>query len=270
MLRRALTIAGSDSGGGAGIQADLKTFHNFGVYGASALAALTAQNTLGVQGVWAVPPEFLELQIRSVLSDIGADAIKTGMLFNAPLISAAARVLCEYPDIPLVIDPVMVAKGGSRLLLDEAIVALKKELLPRAIVVTPNIDEANVLTGNIIHNEEDMRRSAEQILRMGAQSVLIKGGHLIESSALDIFYDGKSWERLESPRIETRHTHGTGCTMSAAITACLAKGCSLIESIKLAKDYITEAIRGAQPIGQGIAPVNHLSPVLSSHRGSLI
>lgn len=269
MLPIALTIAGSDSGGGAGIQADLKTFHNFGVYGASAIAALTAQNTLGVQGVWAVPPEFLELQIRSVLSDIGANSIKTGMLFNASLISAAARVLREYPNIPLVIDPVMVAKGGSRLLLDEAIAALKEELLPRADIVTPNIDEASALTGASIHNEEEMKKSAEQILRMGAKAVLIKGGHLKEKSALDIFYDGKRWERLESPRIETPHTHGTGCTLSAAITASLAKGCSLMESIRAAKNYITEAIRGAQPIGRGIAPVNHLSPALSSHKGSL-
>lgn len=269
MFPKALTIAGSDSGGGAGIQADLKTFHNFGVYGASALAALTAQNTLGVQGVWAVPPEFLELQIRSVLSDIGADAIKTGMLFNAPLISAAARVLREYSDIPLVIDPVMVAKGGSRLLLDEAIAALKEQLLPRADVVTPNIDEASVLTGSPIHNEEEMKDSAEQIMRMGAKAVLIKGGHLKENEAVDIFFDGNTWERFESPRIQTRHTHGTGCTLSAAITASLAKGCSLMESIRRAKEYITEAIRGAQPIGQGIAPVNHLLPALSSHKGSL-
>jgi len=269
MFSKALTIDGSDSGGGAGIQADLKTFHNFGVYGASALAALTAQNTQGVQGVWAVPPEFLELQIRSVLSDIGADAIKTGMLFNASLISAAARVLQEYSNIPLVVDPVMVAKGGNRLLLEEAIVALKERLLPRADVVTPNIDEASVLAGILIHDEEQMKNGAEQIIKMGAKAVLIKGGHLKEKEAVDIFFDGNTWERFESPRIQTPHTHGTGCTLSAAITASLATGFALLESIVRAKQYITEAIQRAEPIGQGIAPVNHFPPALSSHKGSL-
>ena len=269
MIKKVLTIAGSDSGGGAGIQADLKTFQNLGVFGMSAITALTAQNTLGVQGIWEVPPDFLELQIRTVLSDIGADAVKTGMIFTGVLIETIARVLKDYPLDFIVVDPVMTAKSGSRLLQEEAVKALKTRLFPLATIVTPNLDEGEVLTGKQVRTIQQMEDAARTMMGMGCRSVLIKGGHLKSDTATDIFYDGIRFIRFESPFLPTPHTHGTGCTLSSALAACLALGSPLPEAIRLANDYVTEAIRRAVPLGHGVSPVNHLAGGPESHRGSL-
>ena len=259
MYKTALTIAGSDSGGGAGIQADLKTFHNYGVFGSSAITALTAQNTQGVQGIYDVTPEFLELQIRSVLSDIGADAVKTGMLSNAALIRVTASMLREFQITNIVVDPVMISKSGHKLLKDSAIKTLIEKLLPLAMVVTPNLDEAEVIIKESIQSGEDMKKAARKILSLGPRSVLIKGGHLKSETAVDYLYDGKEFLRLESPHFDTKHTHGTGCTLSSAIAACLALGFDLKKSIDVAKKYIAAAIEKSGPLGQGIGPVNHLA-----------
>jgi len=268
MYPRALTIAGSDSGGGAGIQADLKTFHNLGVFGMSAITALTAQNTLGIQGILGVSPEFLELEIRSVLTDIGTDAVKTGMLLNSALTRCTARLLKEFNLERIVVDPVMVAKDGSRLLEEDTIDVLRNELIPLAAIITPNLDEAGVLVKRAIHNHEEMRDAAKEIAALGAKSVLVKGGHLKGASAVDIFFDGKKCEQLESPYIRTQNTHGTGCALSAAIAAYLALGKSTRDAVRLAKNYVTEALRHARPLGHGISPVNHLFPFSTSHNGS--
>jgi hydroxymethylpyrimidine/phosphomethylpyrimidine kinase len=269
MVKRVLTIAGSDSGGGAGIQADLKTFQNLGVFGMSAITALTAQNTIGVQGIWEVPSSFLELQIRSVLSDIGADAVKTGMLFSRDLIETVGRVLPEYPLDILVVDPVMVSKSRARLLKEEAIEALKKRIIPLATIVTPNLDEAEALTGREVRTLKQMEDAAQAIIRLGCRSVLIKGGHLQSETASDIFYDGTRSILFEAPFIPTPHTHGTGCTLSSSLAAYLSLGNSLPEAIRLAKDYVTEAIRTAAAIGHGFSPVNHLAHGRDLQSGSL-
>lgn len=254
---KALTIAGSDSGGGAGIQADLKTFHQFGVYGMSAITAITAQNTLGVSGVYPLPTEAVAHQIREVLHDIGADAAKTGMLFDAAIIQAVATELAPYRDMKLVVDPVMVAKGGAKLLLDEAIEALKTDLLPLAEVVTPNLPEAEVLTGMTIRTPEQMREGAKVIHAMGVRCVMMKGGHLEGNEVLDILFDGQSFYEISHERIQTRHTHGTGCTFSAALTAELAKGRPLVQAVETANRFIFEAIRTAPELGGGHGPTNH-------------
>ena len=258
-MKKALTIAGSDSGGGAGIQADLKTFHNLGVYGMSAITALTAQNTTGVQGIFNVSPEFLSMQIRSCLSDIGADSVKTGMLSTPPLVESAAQTLQDFKVKYIVVDPVMVAKSGDRLLEDSAVKTVIDSLLPLATIITPNAEEAQIIAGMNIITEEDMKRSAEKILNLGPKSVLIKGGHLDGDKSIDLFYDGKSFTRLESERFENRHTHGTGCTLSSAIAAFLALGYTLTEAVKSGKRYITLAIKKAEALGKGIGPVNHLA-----------
>jgi len=277
-IPRVLSIAGSDSGGGAGIQADLKTFHNIGVYGMTAITALTAQNTLGVQGIHEVPPEFLEAQILSVLSDIGADAVKTGMLLSTPLIQTTARLLTRFRIQNLVVDPVMVSKGGAPLLVEDAVQTLKDVLIPLSTVVTPNLDEAEALVGSPVRSVREMRDAARSIHDMGAGHVLIKGGHLEGrkepqsgelSKALDILYDGKTFHELTAPHIPTPHTHGTGCTLSSAIAAWLALGKPVLEAAQKAKDYITQAIRAASPLGKGIGPVNHLSWRGGDQRGSL-
>ncbi len=255
---RALTIAGSDSGGGAGIQADLKTFAAMGVYGASAITAVTAQNTLGVTDWLAMPEALIAGQIDAVLSDIGADAVKTGMLANARIIETVASKLREHGVTNLVVDPVMVAKGGAKLLEDDAIDALVRELLPMASVVTPNIPEAEVLTGLRILTWDDMRVAAEKLVGMGARSVVVKGGHLAHSGAsTDLFYDGRGFREYPARRIDTKNTHGTGCTFASAIAAGLAKGLDVPGAVALAKAYVTLAIQHAYAIGHGQGPVHH-------------
>ena len=256
MIPVALTIAGSDSGGGAGIQADLKTFSAHGVYGMSAVTSVTAQNTLGVQAVHNLPPEAVAAQIDSVLSDIGARAIKTGMLANAEIIAAVADALRGYPDIPLVVDPVMIAKSGDALLESEAVSTLIEQLVPLATVITPNLDEAKALTGIKASDVEGMRTVARRLFEMGPRHVVVKGGHL-EGAAVDVLHDGATFETFEADRIDTRSTHGTGCTFASAITAGLAKGAGVAEAVGAAKAYLTGALRHAAPLGGGHGPVHH-------------
>jgi hydroxymethylpyrimidine/phosphomethylpyrimidine kinase len=253
---RALTIAGSDSGGGAGIQADLKTFCSLHVYGATVITAVTAQNTLGVCGIEYLSPDLVAQQIDAVLSDIGAQACKTGMLGTAAIVRTVAARMRAHQVTNLVVDPVMVAKGGARLLDDDAVRALVDELLPQALVVTPNIKETEVLTGVAVKCEDDMLHAAAQLLKTGARHVIIKGGHL-EGDATDLVYGKDGHAFLRSPRIMTQCTHGTGCTFSAAITAYLARGLAVMDAIKCAKTYITQALLTARPLGRGHAPTNH-------------
>ncbi|MDQ0340339.1 hydroxymethylpyrimidine/phosphomethylpyrimidine kinase [Caldalkalibacillus uzonensis] len=258
MVYRALTIAGSDSGGGAGIQADLKTFQELGAYGMSVITALTAQNTQGVHGVYPQTVEAVEAQLEAVLSDIGVDAVKTGMLFSAEIIEAVAGKLQDYQVNNIVVDPVMVAKGGQSLLQEEAIEALRTALIPLATVITPNIPEAEVLIGEKgIRSLPDMEEAARKIHELGVQYVILKGGHLQNEEATDVLYDGESFTYLPAKRVATKHTHGTGCTFAAAIAAELAKGQSVPEAAKVAKAFITCAIEHALEVGQGIGPTHH-------------
>jgi hydroxymethylpyrimidine kinase/phosphomethylpyrimidine kinase len=260
-MRRALTIAGSDSGGGAGIQADLKTFSTFQVYGLSVLTAATAQNTLGVQGAHVLPPDFVTLQIQSVLSDIGADAGKTGMLATKEIVAAVAGELETFQFRNLVVDPVMVSATGHRLLDEDAVEAMKTLLLPLATVVTPNLDEATILGGEKIDDLNGMKEAARTIKGMGPHHVLVKGGHLPGPLVFDVLYDGKRFEVWESPKIPTRNTHGSGCTLSAAIAAGLAKREGVKEAVEGAQRFIRAAIEAAVKIGKGKGPVNHLVKV---------
>ena len=274
-IPKAMTIAGSDSGGGAGIQADLKTFAALGVYGASTLTAITAQNTVRVSAVHEIPTDVITAQIDAVLSDIGADAVKTGMLSSSAIIECVVEAMKKHGIQQLVVDPVMVAKSGDSLLREDAVDCLRTRLLPLAAVVTPNIPEAEALTGTKIVSDADVRRAAESIVAMGARSVVVKGGHR-EGPATDQIYDGTAnreftaprfdtdvlvtadgAERFEGPRIDTTHTHGTGCTFASAVAAGLARGMAVTEAVALAKDYVTEAIRSSFPIGQGHGPLNH-------------
>lgn len=252
----ALTIAGSDSGGGAGIQADLKTFSALGVYGASAITAITAQNTRQVTDVLELPPGLVAAQIDAVVSDIGAQAVKTGMLASAAIIEAVAAKVREHDLAPLVVDPVMVAKSGDRLLREDAIDALRTQLLPLATVVTPNLPEAEVLVGHTIASWEATREAAQEIVALGAQAVVLKGGHR-EGPATDLFYDGESFREYTAVRVETTSTHGTGCTFASAITASLAKGSDLRPAVAAAKAYVTRALQSAYPLGHGHGPVHH-------------
>jgi hydroxymethylpyrimidine/phosphomethylpyrimidine kinase len=256
-MRTALTIAGSDSSGGAGIQADLKTFAAHGVYGTSVLTAITAQNTLGVMASEALPADFVTAQIEAVMGDIGAHAAKTGMLANAAIVEAVAAAI-DALDIPLVVvDPVMVATSGYALLDDEALGAMKAELLSRAFVVTPNVPEAEVLSQRPIHNEEDLREAARRILILGPQAVLIKGGHFPSADIIDLLYDGHRFTEFRAERVEGTSTHGTGCTFSASLAAHLAVGRSLKEAIPLAQQYVAGAIRHAPGLGRGHGPLAH-------------
>ena len=258
MVNIALTIAGSDSGGGAGIQADLKTFQELGVFGTSALTAVTAQNTHGVKSIQAMDPAIITAQIEAVVEDFSVKAAKTGMLFSAEIIHTVAGALRDRK-IPLVIDPVMIAKGGASLLRDEAVEALKSVLLPMATIVTPNIPEAEVITGLRIETDADIEKSAEHILTLGAHSVVIKGGHRLEAPyAEDLFMsaDGKKFS-VRAPWIDTKDTHGTGCTYAAALTAFLAKGQSLDRAVVSAKNFIHAAIEDGLDIGGGHGPTNH-------------
>ncbi len=253
---KALTIAGSDSGGGAGIQADLKTFSAFRVFGMSVITAVTAQNSVGVQGVFNLPPEFVARQIDSVLGDFGADAVKIGMLSTAPIIGEVAARLAAHRQDQVVLDPVMIAKSGDALLEPDARAALITEMLPLARVVTPNLHEAGALAGMTVSTEPEMEEAARRILGLGPKSVLVKGGHL-KDAATDILWNGREFTRFTAPRLESSSTHGTGCTFSAAIAAGLARRQPLGDAIRSAKAYVTAAIReGFQP-GRGVGALRH-------------
>ncbi len=256
-MRTALTIAGSDSGGGAGIQADLKTFAAHGVFGTSAITAITAQNTLGVTAWEAVSTPLVVSQIEAVAADIGADAVKTGMLANAAIVRAVAATLKRLRLPHLVVDPVMIAKGGDRLLEEPAVGAIREELLPLAEVVTPNIPEAEVLSGIKIASLENMRDAGRRILALGPSVVLVKGGHLESAESIDVACTADGIEEFRAPRISSVHTHGTGCTLASAIAANLALGVNHREAMKRAKTYLDGAIRNAPGIGSGHGPLNH-------------
>jgi hydroxymethylpyrimidine/phosphomethylpyrimidine kinase len=256
-MRTALTIAGSDSGGGAGIQADLKTFAAHGVFGTSAITAITAQNTLGVTAWEAVSTPLVIAQIEAVAADIGADAVKTGMLANAGIVRAVAEALERLRLPHLVVDPVMVAKGGDRLLEEAAVTAIRENLLPLAEVVTPNIPEAEVLAGIKITSIDDMREAGRRILELGPRVVLVKGGHLESTESIDVACTADGSEELRSPRISSVHTHGTGCTLASAVAANLALGLDHREAIAQAKAYVDGAIRNAPGIGRGHGPLAH-------------
>jgi len=252
----ALSIAGSDSGGGAGIQADLKTFHRFGVFGTSAITAITAQNTLGVHAIHAVPVEDVRAQIDALATDLRPHALKTGMLATAELTREVAKAIRAHGLERYVMDPVMVATSGDRLLEVEAEKALRDDLLPLATVVTPNLEEAAILTGRAVRSVDDMLVAAQAIVELGAAAALVKGGHL-DGDAVDVLWDGSSAHRFQRRRIDTRHTHGTGCTLSAAIAAGLARGHDLHEAIERATRYVGRAIAEAPGLGSGHGPLNH-------------
>jgi hydroxymethylpyrimidine/phosphomethylpyrimidine kinase len=256
---RALTIAGSDSGGGAGIQADLKTFSALGVFGMTSITAVTVQNTKGVSGYEPVSPEIVGAQIRAVANDIGVDAAKTGMLATAAIVDAVADAVAETRIPNLIVDPVFMSKHGHALLDDDAIGSLRTRMLPLATLVTPNLPEAEGLCGVRIVDREGMRRAADAILAFGPRAVLVKGGHLEEpTDAADLFVDGSREEWIVAERLQTVHTHGTGCTFSAAIAAYLACGADLPEAVRAGKAFVTEAIRHAMALGEGIGPVDQL------------
>jgi hydroxymethylpyrimidine/phosphomethylpyrimidine kinase len=255
MLPIALTIAGSDPSGGAGIQADLKTFHQFGAYGEAVITLITVQNTMRVSRIEVLEPDLVTAQIAAVLEDIPPHAAKTGALGSAGMVTAVARAAMDF-GFPLVVDPVMVSKHGLKLLSDTAVSAVRDLLLPSAFLITPNVAEAEVLTGHPIVTLDDMRCAAECLHRQGARSVLLKGGHL-QGDAIDVLYDGELFAEFPAERLATAHTHGTGCTYSAAITACLASGLPLAESVARAKNFVHQAIRTNPGLGRGCGPVNH-------------
>ena len=259
MRGRVLIVAGSDSGGGAGIQADIKAVTAMNGFAATAITALTAQNTKGVHGVVPVDPAFIVQQIEVVLSDIGADALKTGMLHSTEVINAVAGAFARLaPSIPLVVDPVMVAsKGAHRLLLSDAEAAMRDVLLPMAAVVTPNLPEAEVLVGFPVRTESDMRRAAEHLARLGPKAVLMKGGHLAGDRVIDLLFHDGHVDRFEDARIESRNTHGTGCTLASAIAAGLAQKMSLRDAVVRARAYVRKAIESAPGYGGGLGPLNH-------------
>jgi hydroxymethylpyrimidine/phosphomethylpyrimidine kinase len=256
LIPKALTIAGSDSGGGAGIQADLKTFSAFRVFGMSVITAVTAQNSCGVQGVENLPPAFVAQQLRSVLEDFGADAAKCGMLSTAPIIEAVAMELKAHPVEKLVVDPVMVAKSGAALLQPDARQALIERLLPLALVVTPNLPEAGVLANMPVEAPADMEEAARRIHALGPRYVLVKGGHL-KGDALDLLWNGREFTTFEAPRVSSSNTHGTGCTLSAAIAAGLSRSQALGDAIREAKAYVTAAIREGFALGGGVGQLRH-------------
>jgi hydroxymethylpyrimidine/phosphomethylpyrimidine kinase len=252
----ALTIAGSDSGGGAGIQADLKTFAALGVHGTSAVTAITAQNTLGVTDIMELPPALIYAQIESIMQDIGAAAAKTGMLSSVEIIEVVAGEIQRHNIRNLVVDPVMVAKGGARLLHDDAVNALRRLMIPLAAVVTPNLPEAEVLLGRSIRTLDERRQAARDLVGLGARAAVVKGGHADEQLAIDHYFDGAELVELHSPRIATTNTHGSGCVFSAAIAAELAKGKDPLAAVHQAKEFITGAIERSLEVGRGIGPVN--------------
>ena len=257
-MRVALSIAGSDPSGGAGIQADLKTFHQFGVYGMAAITALTAQNTVGVSGVHVVPPEFLRQQLQALAADLPPDAIKTGMLADVQLAATVADCIRAFGWTPLVVDPVMIATSGDRLLSVDAEQVIRDRLLPLATLVTPNLDEASLLTGLEVRDVAQMERAATVMLDLGAAAVLMKGGHLEGDVIVDLLVTPDGTRQFSHPRIHSSSTHGTGCTLSAAITAGLSSGRTLEASIEAGLDYVVQAIANAPGLGAGHGPVNHL------------
>ena len=259
---RVLIVAGSDSGGGAGIQADIKTVTALGAYAMTAISALTAQDTTGVAGVLGVEPAFIAQQMEMVLDDIGADAVKTGMLHNSAVIQTVSDVLtAKAAAIPVVVDPVMFAKGGHALLEPEAMTALKSRLMPLAAVITPNVPEAEAIAGTTIRTVDDMRAAAAAIIALGPRAVLLKGGHMEGELVTDILCDAGGMEEFSHPRIESRHTHGTGCTLASAVAAGLAQGLDLSTAVGRARAYVLEAIRTAPGLGQGHGPLNHAHTV---------
>ena len=254
----ALTVAGSDSGGGAGIQADLKTFHRFGVFGTSVVTAVTAQNTLGVQAVHPIPTGVVRAQIEALWDDLPPQAAKTGMLANAEIVEVVARMLDERPDFPLVLDPVMVATSGDRLLDRGAESTIVSRLLPRSVLVTPNRREAEILTNASIESLADAERAARRLVELGADAALVKGGHLVSDrdTLVDVYFDG-AFRHFEHPRIDSPHTHGTGCTLAAAAAAALALGRTPAEATQRAIDFVARGIRSAPGLGAGHGPLNH-------------
>ncbi len=261
-LQVALTIAGSDSGGGAGIQADLKTFAALGVHGTSAITAITAQNTLGVTEIMELPPALVGAQIEAVMLDIGARAAKTGMLSNAQIIEVVSLAIVHHDIRNLVVDPVMVAKGGARLLRDDAVEALRTRLLPLAAVVTPNIPEAEVLLGRAIRTLDERRQAVRDLVSLGARAAVVKGGHADDALSIDHYFDGSELVELQSPRIATKNTHGSGCVFSAAIAAELAKGSDSLAAVHQAKEFITGAIERSLEVGRGHGPVNPMFKIV--------
>ncbi len=266
MRGRVLIVAGSDSGGGAGIQADIKAVTALGGYAATAITALTAQNTLGVHGIHEVPPSFVTQQIEVVMEDIGADAIKTGMLHRTEVLDAVMGALDNMATgVPLVVDPVMVAKGGASLLDEDTRAVVRDRLLPRAALLTPNLPEAEILAGMNIGNEEEMLSAGQKLLAKGAGAVLMKGGHLSGDQVVDLLISGDGVDRHATPRIDSAHTHGTGCTLASAIACGLAQGMAAGAAVKRARDYVLEAIRTAPGFGAGHGPLNHAHTVLDRH-----
>lgn len=258
MRGRVLVIAGSDSGGGAGIQADIKTITALGAYAATAITALTAQDTMGVHGIMPVPPDFVRLQIETALADIGADAVKTGMLGSAAIVEAVAALLADRaPGVMLVADPVMIAKGGARLMPGDAVAALKRTLLPLVSLLTPNVPEAEVLAGCQITTLDEMRHAADALLTLGVPAVLLKGGHMPGPTVVDLLATVDDVAFLERTRIDTRHTHGTGCTLASAVAAGLAQGMALRDAVVRARAFVQAAIAEAPGFGQGHGPLNH-------------
>ncbi|MEX1369244.1 MAG: bifunctional hydroxymethylpyrimidine kinase/phosphomethylpyrimidine kinase [Nannocystaceae bacterium] len=256
---RVLAIGGSDSGGGAGIQADLKSMLALGVHGMSVITAITAQNSIGVQGSWVQPDEAIRAQFTSVVGDIGVQAIKTGMLANPAVVTTVAELIAGLPrdvDIPVVVDPVGVSKHGDTLLAEDALVVMRERLLPLATLVTPNLYEVAKLTGVEVRSESDLSRAAAEVAKLGARWVLIKGGHL-DGDAIDLLFDGRREYRFAAPRLSNKHTHGTGCTLSASIAAFLARGYAMPAAVEAAKEYITGAIGAGFSLGSGIGPVDH-------------
>jgi hydroxymethylpyrimidine/phosphomethylpyrimidine kinase len=258
MIGRVLVVAGSDSGAGAGVQADIKTVLALGGYATTALTALTAQNTLGVHEMMAVPPSFVRRQMEVVLDDIGADCIKTGMLHSAATLDVVVEVIAtRAAGVPLVVDPVLAASDGTLLLDEAALDAVKSRLIPRATVLTPNLPEAEILTGMRLRDLDDMKRAAAMLAALGSRCVLLKGGHMPGAMVRDVFFDEKGMAVIESPRIETRHTHGTGCTLAAGIAVGLAQGMAPLAAVRRARLYLTAAIRGAPGLGAGHGPLDH-------------
>ena len=262
MNGRVLIVAGSDSGGGAGIQADIKTVTMLGAFAMTAITALTAQNTEGVHGVLPIDPAFIRQQMEVVFDDLGADAIKTGMLHDAAVIETVAAVLADRaPDVPLVLDPVMVAKGGAPLIQTDAIETLKRRLVPRAAVLTPNLPEAEILCGQTIGDLAAMREAARALLGLGCRAVLLKGGHLPGETVHDLLATDSGIREWQSQRIDSRHTHGTGCTLASAIAAGLAQGMPVEDAVERARDYVQRAIASAPGFGRGHGPLDHAHPL---------
>jgi hydroxymethylpyrimidine/phosphomethylpyrimidine kinase len=253
----ALTIAGSDSGGGAGIQADLKTFHQYNVHGCSVVTAVTAQNTREVAAVHPIPPEVVRAQLKAVIEDLTPDAVKTGMVVDSSIVLSIEEGLKLLGDVPYVLDPVMISTSGHRLVDETAQAAIVDRLLPHATVVTPNLPEAEALTGNPVRDLADMRAAGQSIMDLGAAAVLVKGGHLPGAMAVDLLVTPSGEQTWHRPRLRTRHTHGTGCTLSAAIAAALATGCGLADSVDRGLDFVARALSSAPGIGSGHGPLNH-------------